>query len=354
MTPIDHASHFNKQLSAYIDGELTPKESHEVEDHLEVCPSCREEYNRLLHVSELASSGLRAARCISAADRVAYIHDLMDEARRREVEEHLARCRNCRAEVDQLKKWVEERFEPEDEAPADEHRKRKNFGRFLTVFFPLAAAATLVVGVASTLLPKEPELTGLNVRVAATTRHDPQQGIEVRFGEEHPLHANDQIQLIIDPVDHNYAVVLRVDSTGRVRPFKAGPFTTELKYLRLSAKREGGVSVPALDVVLPSADKGWPLGPAAGTDAMFIVFTKEPLGAALINKAQQALSMAGPTPKLSSGRILWLGQRGRWTGSERVERPADTVRRLNKSLAALKGTLAGCDAACRGVAFSHE
>ena len=353
MAPIDHASHINKQLSAHIDGELTPKESREVEDHLEVCPSCREEYNRLLHVSELASAGLRAARCVSPADRVAYIHNLMDETRRREVEEHQARCRNCRAEVEELKEWGKERCEPEDEAPA-EHRKRKNFGRFLSVFFPLATAAAIVIGLASTLLPKEPSVIGLNLRVAATRSPDDPRGIDVRFGEEHPLHANDRIQLILKTVDHDYAVVLWMDSTGRVRPFKAGPFTAEPKYLRPSARRERGVAVPALDVVLPSADRRWPIGPVAGTDAMFIILTKEPLGAALINKAQLALSMAGPPPELPSGRILWLSKRGRWTGAGGAKRPAGALRRLNKSLAALKGALAGCDAACRGVAFSHE
>jgi len=348
MASIDYASQIHKQLSAYIDGELSPKERREVEEHLKVCPDCRAEFKRMKRVAELASESLRSERCISAADKAAYIHGFLDETKRREVEAHLKRCRNCRSEVQQLRKWVEERLQPEeDAAPAPQPKKHNNPARFITVFLPLAAAAAIVIGIASTLPPRAPAIAALNVLVPVTRSADEPQEINIGFAGSHALHTNDRIQLILDPGGwkYNYAAMFWMDATGEVHSLNAGPLT-DAKYLTFVTKRRGGVATPAFKIVLPSKDTRLQLGDDVGTDVIFIVFTKEPLGGPAIGRARQALSKAGPLPEFTYGTVLWLDQNGRWTGG-----PSD---RLNALLTALKGALSDRDVAVRSVAFAHE
>lgn len=346
MASIDRAFHIDEQLSAYLDDELSPEERLQVESHLKECGDCRAEFGRIRNIAELASESLRSVRCVSPEDKTAYIHDLMDAAQRSKVDKHLARCRNCSAEIEELREWVGEKAEPGAiPRPAYQRGKPRNPGRFITVFFPLAAAAAIVVGMASTLLndPRVPAITALNVRNAVVRGVDGPTEVDISFGSEGALHTNDEIQLVLDAGTSNHAVVLWMDSAGQVATLKVGPFS-DPKYHRAAAGRKSAAS--ASTIVLPSATERWQIGSAVGTDAIFVVFTKEPLADAVISNAKQALSRIGPPPELPYGSIVWLDQNGRWTRS--------APDRLNRLLAALTGALSGHEVACRGVVFAHE
>ena len=341
MASIDHASHINEQLSAYLDGELSPRERREVEGHLKVCANCQAEYEALQEVAELASESLRASRCISAADKAAYIHGLMNEEMCRKIESHLAKCHNCQSEMEQLKEWVEEPIDPQEAGePAPHRKKQNNLGRFFTVLFPLAAAAAIVIGLASTLLtrPSGPAITAISIQNAATRNSGDSGEIDVEFAQEHPLHTNDSIKLRLDPGRYNHAVVFLMNATGNVYTLTFGPLS-DPRYAGRGSEGE---------IVLPSATQGWQLGSTVGTDVIFVVFADEPLAGdtARKAKAQQALSETGPPPELPYGSIVWLDQKGRWTSNESA--------RLDTLVAALKKALVGCDIACRGIAFAHE
>ncbi|NQT19361.1 MAG: zf-HC2 domain-containing protein [Planctomycetes bacterium] len=347
MASIDHASHIDEQLSAYLDDELSPEERLQVESHLKQCADCRAEFKRLQRTAELTSESLRAVRCISPEDKAAYIHGRMNASERSEVEEHLARCRNCSAEIEELREWVEEKVGPgEISRPAPRHKKPGGPARFISIFFPLAAAAAIVIGLASSVLniSRGPAITALNVRNAVTRSPNEPAEVDVGFGSEGALHTNDEIQLILDAGTSKHAVVLWMDSRGRVAALKAGPFS-DPRYHKPLAGREDAAQA-ASTIVLPSATERWRIGSAVGTDAIFVIFTKEPLADAVINKLKQALSSVGPPPELADGSILWLDHNGRWT-----RRAPEQLRRL---LAALTKALAGHGAACRGVVFAHE
>ena len=347
MTSIDHAFHIDEQLSAYLDDELSPEERLQVESHLKECGDCRAEFGRLQEIAELASESLRSVRCVSPEHKTAYIHDLMDAAQRSKVEKHLARCRNCSGEIEELREWVDEKAGPGGiPRPADRRGKPRNPGRFVTVFFPLAAAAAIVIGMASMLVNKSrvPAITALNVRNAVVRSVDEPAEVDIGFGSEGALHTNDEIQLVLDAGTSNHAVLLWINSDGEVGPLKFGPFTDPI-YHRAAAGQKGAAS-SASTVVLPSATKRLRIGSAVGTDAIFVVFTKEPLADAVINNAKQALLKIGPPPELPYGSIVWLDQNGRWTRS--------APDRLNRLLAALTGALSGHEVACRGVVFAHE
>lgn len=345
MASIDRAFHIDEQLSAYLDDELSPEERRQVESHLKECGECRAEFKRLWKISELASDSLRSIRCISPEDKAAYIHSKMGAAQRSKVEKHLARCRNCSAEIEELREWVREKARRgEASRPAHKRGQPRNPGRFITVFFPLAAAAAIVIGMASTLLDSpEPAITALNVRNAVVRSVDEPAEVDVGFGSQGPLHTNDEIQLVLDAGTSAYAVVLWMNSEGQVGTFEAGPFT-DPKYHRPAAGRK--TAAGSSTIVLPSATERWQIGSAVGTDAIFVIFTKEPLDDAVISNAEQALSKTGPPPELPYGSIVWLDQNGRWTRS--------APDRLNRLLAALTRALSGHEVACRGVVFAHE
>lgn len=51
---MDHES-LRKQISAYLDGELEPREARQVEEHLAGCPECRREMEEMRKIEEVLS-----------------------------------------------------------------------------------------------------------------------------------------------------------------------------------------------------------------------------------------------------------------------------------------------------------
>ena len=343
MASIDYAPHIEEQLSAYIDGELNPQERREVEEHLNACPRCRAEYEQLKEVAELASDSLRWVRCVSVADRAAYVNGTLDDSRRREVDKHLARCKSCRAEVEQLRQWLIEGGEQPADAPAFAEvelqlapaalpKPRRKLASYVTIFVPLAAAAAIVVAFASILInkPDSPAIDSVNICATVTRNSDGQTTANVAFGGSHDLHTNDKIQLAVNAGSFQHATLFWINPSGSVH-------TATISSLKGNA-------------VLPSPDDGWMLGSTIGTDLLLVAFSKEPLGDNAIETAKQALSKTGAPPELPYGSILWLDQNGRWTSKKGV--PPEAAQ-LNVPVATLKKALAP-NTVCRGVAFAHE
>jgi len=337
-----------ERLSAYIDGELTPAERLEVEKRLAECAEYRAQYETLAKVADMITAGLRAARCLSPADKAAYLHGQLSDERRSEIDEHLARCRNCREELDELRRWADEPAE----ATASEAQStlqpptRSRFSRWVGVFIPLAAAAAIVIGVTTMLLePSEPAITSISLQAAAVRSPEDTAGRDIAFGSAYPLHTNDRIQFRLDPGRFRYATVFWMYPDGSVHEQTAGPLD-DPKYLEPTVRRHGAVHTPGATVVLPAPDSRWPLPAYVGTDVMFFVLTKEPLPADVVARAKQALSTSGPPPELPYGSILWLGRDNRWTGK--------APSRLNTISTALRRAVGGRNSALRGVAFAHE
>ena len=337
MASLENAPHIDEQLSAYLDGELSEQERQQVEAHLKTCPSCRADYEQLRRVAELASEGLRSVRCLSPADRAAYIHGLLDDERCRATEEHLARCKRCREEVDQLRQWIED-----DPALAAEtadgrgiparRRDSRHLANYAAVFLPLAAAAAIIVVFASllTTVPGiSPSIESMNVCATMTRDGDQQEDVQVAFGTSFGLHTNDQIQLAVQAGVNRYATVFMVDSHSEVQAAVFGPFDGR--------------------VTLPSAETRWRLGAFTGTDALLIALSRNPLDAALVESARQVLAKHGPLPVLSYGSVLWLDQKGHWAS----EKPVSSTASLDSLAATLRQALPS-NVACRGVAFAHE
>ena len=339
MASLDHAPHIDEQLSAYIDGELTADERRAVDEHLEACSDCRKEYEQLRQVVELASEGLRAVRCLSPADKAAYLHGILDDGRRSEIDQHLERCKRCREEVQQLRQWIEDDPAPQVQPAVRRKRSRANY---LAVFAPLAAAAALVVAFASILIQgSSPAIQSMNVRVANTRDVADQANVQVLFGKGCGLHTNDQIQFAVDFGAFRHAALFLIDANGNVKSTAIGQV-------------EGSV-------MLPAAGSWWRLGSATGTDAMLIAFSKKPFDPSTIDSTRQALSLNGPLPVLPYGSMLWLDQNGRWiasgTGLNEKAMPAPTAQfdsllsTLNKALSSGE---TGRNVVCRGFAFAHE
>jgi len=338
---IDRTSHLDEQLSAYLDGELAQQERQEVEEHLSSCPRCREELGKLRDVAEMTSESLRSVRCISTGDRAAYVNGLLDEAERRRVEKHLERCKSCRGEMDELRRWVEERLEPEQAQPA---RKRRRYANYISVMVPLAAAACIVVATAAGLFSSRvPAMTSLTVISAETRSSELPEDYRISFGKQHPLHTNDSIQVSFTMASQRHAVVFWVDPTGAVNTWRAT--LTESRHLRAGS---GG---QAAEVVLPSVSDSWILRADAGTDALLFVFTQQPLDGAVVEQARLAVAKLAPLPELPYGTILWLDQNGRWRCEEKNSAPTSP---LDAMVEALRKSLGQADSACRGVAFAHE
>jgi len=346
----------DERLSAYIDGELTPAERLEVEKRLRDSAEIRSECESLASVAELTTAGLRAARCLTPADRAAYLHDSLPPERRTEVEEHLARCRNCQNELDELRRWAAEQLtESEADAdaspaqggqprPAESPARRSLFTRWAGVFMPLAAAAAMVIGVTTMLLDSAappPELKGLNIQAAVVRSAEDNAGGDISFGSAHPLHTNDSIQFRLAPGPHRYASIFWMYPDGSVYEQKEGPLD-DLKYLAPEVTRRGAVATVTGSVVLPR----WRLPAYVGTDVILIVMTKEPLADDAIARVKNSIASAGPPPELSYGSILWLGRDARWTPKP----PA----RLNELSATVQKALGAVDSAVCGVAFAHE
>ena len=343
MASLEHAPHIDEQLSAYLDGELTAQERHEVEDHLKACPQCRAEYEQLRRVAELASEGLRSVRCLSPADRAAYIHGLMDDEQRQAAENHLARCKCCREEVDQLRQWIDD-----DSARGDRsgrgaknedavgkpavRRDRRRLANYAAVFMPLAAAAAIIVVFASmvdTVPGLTPSIKSMNVCTTMTRGDDQQENIQVPFGASFGLHTNDQIQLTLLAGSNRYVAAFLIDSRGDVQAAVFGPFSGR--------------------ATLPSHDTRWRLGAFTGTDALLIALSDTPFSNQTVESARQALAKHGPLPVLPYGSVLWLDQKGRWAS----EKPVSSTASLDSLAATLRQALPS-DVACRGVAFAHE
>ena len=339
MASLEHAPHIDEQLSAYLDGELTAQERQQVEAHLKICPQCRAEYEQLRRVAELASEGLRSVRCLSPADRAAYIHGLMDDEQRRAADDHLARCKSCREEINQLRQWIDDdsaRAVKADEDAAAKpavRRNRRRLANYVAVFMPLAAAAAIVVVFASMITTAPgaftPSISSMNVCTTLTRSDDQQENVDIPFGTGFGLHTNDQIQLTLQAGANRYAAAFLIDSRGEVQAATFGPIS--------------GVAT------LPSHDTRWRLGAFTGTDALLIAFSEKPFADHVVESARQALAKHGPLPVLPYGSILWLDQKGRWTS----EKPVSSTASLESLVATLRQALPS-DAACRGIAFAHE
>ena len=331
---IDNTAHIEEQLSAYIDGELSPPERAQVEAHLAVCSMCRAEYEGLKHVTELASDSLRSVHCISDADRAAYVNDLLDEAKHREVEEHLKRCKSCRADIEQLRHWLSEA-----PMPAHEHaaaaKPRKHLYRYISVYTPLAAAAAIVVAVISMMLPKDdiqpPSITGLTVRTAAVRADQPQGDISVPFGERCVLRTNDQIRFSLHAGSYRHAVVFCVLPSGEVAKV--------VRHDSLS----GSIQLPENGL--------WRLASTIGTEAIIIAFSREPLTDEDVATAKRVLSQAGDMPQLPYGSIWWLERHGNWASNGPVD---EAVVDLDARVTALRKALANRAPVFQGIAYDHQ
>ncbi len=90
-------------LSRYLDGEISPRERHLLDNHLRKCEECRVRLTELKEVEiplkkiYLSEKPLRKRRsgCIGEERIIAYLEDHLPEQARREVAAHLGSCRFC-------------------------------------------------------------------------------------------------------------------------------------------------------------------------------------------------------------------------------------------------------------------
>ncbi|MEA1928742.1 MAG: zf-HC2 domain-containing protein [Candidatus Auribacterota bacterium] len=92
-----------EMLSRYLDGEISVKERHSVEEHLSKCGKCRSRLSELKEVEtplkEIFRSkkpvGKGKAGCIGEERIIAYLEDHLPEKVRQKVAAHLGSCRYC-------------------------------------------------------------------------------------------------------------------------------------------------------------------------------------------------------------------------------------------------------------------
>jgi len=158
-------------LSAYLDGELSRAERESVEWHLSECEACRNELRELEEVKQFALQLDEVQPPISLRERImarvekekecepfrpllgAYLDGEIAETEREELEQHIAMCEYCQAELEAEKK-VRQVLQtlPEVEPPlylrariyASIERKPLILRRFALGFATMAAAASLV------------------------------------------------------------------------------------------------------------------------------------------------------------------------------------------------------------------
>jgi len=98
----ESACRFDSLISPYLDDELEPEERAQFEEHLAECETCRAEVEQMRRVVILASHSLQSARCLQAHEKADYVHGRLSPERKRDVEEHLKHCRNCRSDIKEL------------------------------------------------------------------------------------------------------------------------------------------------------------------------------------------------------------------------------------------------------------
>jgi len=93
-------SHSN--FEGLIDGELTPAQRDEIMEHLRSCPACQEELRHMLRLHQALEAVVTADPCPSLATLDRYYQKLLSPQEVHRIEEHLELCASCKFYVQLL------------------------------------------------------------------------------------------------------------------------------------------------------------------------------------------------------------------------------------------------------------
>ncbi len=99
------------RLFSYLEGTVTDAERVEIEEHLRECNNCREALERMKFTVDIFSyfyATEREKTCPSTEELVLFKYNMLDNARKNEITEHIKECPGCREELKILENFDKE------------------------------------------------------------------------------------------------------------------------------------------------------------------------------------------------------------------------------------------------------